>query len=319
MTPLVSIIIPTYNRDHLIGETLDSILAQTYTNWECIVVDDGSTDKTSELLDKYCKKDTRFQYHQRPKDRLKGANSCRNYGFELSSGVYINWFDSDDLMSMDHIGKKVAVLNKNIACDFCVCRTQNFSGKFLKSNLLTISKNDLTGNLYEDYILGRFSILMIAPLWRRVVFENKKLFDEELKQSQDLDLYSRIIYENRKIVYLPEVLIYVRRSNDSITTKNNNINIDVHSFLEVKKRIVDRTPKNTQIRNFNIKLVMWLFRYKLTNKNYQDCEKCLEFVKSQIKRKSNMSRINLMKVIWFYKVFKFFKRGDTRFKFLLKL
>lgn len=84
--PLVSIIIPTYNRAHLIGETLDSVLAQIYTNWECIVVDDGSTDSTAELLAFYVEKDSRFQYHHRPKDRLKGANACRNYGFELSRG-----------------------------------------------------------------------------------------------------------------------------------------------------------------------------------------------------------------------------------------
>ena len=58
--PLVSIIIPTYNRAHLIGETLDSVLVQTYTHWECIVVDDGSTDGTDALLATYCKKDSRF-------------------------------------------------------------------------------------------------------------------------------------------------------------------------------------------------------------------------------------------------------------------
>ena len=96
--PIVSIIIPTYNRAHLISETLDSILTQTYTHWECIVVDDGSDDSTAELLAGYCKKDARFQYHQRPNDRPKGANACRNYGFELCKGEYINWFDSDDLM-----------------------------------------------------------------------------------------------------------------------------------------------------------------------------------------------------------------------------
>ena len=69
--PLVSIIILTYNRAHLIGETLDSVLAQTYTHWECIVVDDGSTDATDEVLATYVEKDSRFQYHHRPKDRQK--------------------------------------------------------------------------------------------------------------------------------------------------------------------------------------------------------------------------------------------------------
>ena len=62
-SPLISIIIPTYNRAHIIGETLDSIIAQTYTNWECIVVDDGSSDNTAEVMAKYIVKDSRFRYY----------------------------------------------------------------------------------------------------------------------------------------------------------------------------------------------------------------------------------------------------------------
>ena len=98
MNPLVSIIIPTYNRANLIGETLNSIKAQTYTNWECIVVDDGSTDQSDRVLEIYCKKDHRFQFYNRPEKRPKGANACRNYGFKKSKGVYILFFDSDDFM-----------------------------------------------------------------------------------------------------------------------------------------------------------------------------------------------------------------------------
>ena len=95
---LVSIIIPTYNRAHLISETLHSIIAQTYTYWECIVVDDGSTDNTEEILKNYIKKDKRFQYHQRPKDKPKGANACRNYGISISNGDFLLVMDSDDLL-----------------------------------------------------------------------------------------------------------------------------------------------------------------------------------------------------------------------------
>src|SRR5690606_10858035 len=95
---LISIIIPTYNRAHIIGETLDSILAQTYTHWECIVVDDGSTDGTAHLMAGYMERDTRFRYYHRPVERPKGPCSCRNYGFEQSKGDYVNFFDSDDLL-----------------------------------------------------------------------------------------------------------------------------------------------------------------------------------------------------------------------------
>lgn len=319
MNPLVSIIIPTFNRSHLIGETLDSILAQTYTNWECIVVDDGSTDDTDKLLAAYCKKDSRFQYHHRPNDRLKGANACRNYGFELCKGEYVNWFDSDDLMINTRLEKQINVFKNSLDIDYTVCSTQNFVGKFETKNLGKISKNILTKNLYEDYILGKFSILMIAPIWKKKVLNKYNLFDESIQQSQDLELYSRIIFDNQNMVFLPDVLIYVRRNNNSITTLNNSINIHTDSFLEVKKRILARTPNNKRIKFFNIKLVLWLFRYNLSNKKYLDSEKCLKFVKNQIKNESNSLKISLMRVTFFYYIFKFIGRGDTRFKFLLKL
>ena len=86
MCPLVSIIIPNYNRADLIVETLNSIIAQTYTNWECIVVDDGSTDDSIKVIDEYSKLDPRIYLYIRPNHKRKGANSCRNYGLEMSRG-----------------------------------------------------------------------------------------------------------------------------------------------------------------------------------------------------------------------------------------
>ena len=106
-TPLVSIIIPIFNRENLIKETLDSILQQSYLNWECIIVDDGSTDKTIEVVRNYIKKDSRFNLFQRPLNRLKGGNAARNFGFEKSKGQLIQWFDSDDIMLSNFITEKV--------------------------------------------------------------------------------------------------------------------------------------------------------------------------------------------------------------------
>jgi len=100
---LVSVIIPAYNRADLVEETLDSILNQTYTNWECILVDDGSTDGTIQLLKEYALKDPRFIVLSRDDDRKKGANACRNIGLENAKGDYIIFFDSDDLMTPHHI------------------------------------------------------------------------------------------------------------------------------------------------------------------------------------------------------------------------
>ena len=124
--PLVSIIIPTYNRAHLIGETLDSVLAQTYQNWECLVVDDGSTDGTKSVISQYITNDGRIKFFKRPENKPKGANACRNIGLNEAQGKYIVFFDSDDLMYIDFIEKQAKTLKDNEELDFCA----NFSSFF---------------------------------------------------------------------------------------------------------------------------------------------------------------------------------------------
>lgn len=316
---MISIIIPTYNRAKLIPETLDSVLIQTYENWECIIVDDDSSDNTQKVVNGFMKKDSRFQYYQRPIDRSKGANACRNYGFEKSKGEYVQFFDSDDIMHPNHLKLKVEVLKSKKELHLCTCHTQNFHSSFEASNLGEVSKNVPTGNIYEDYILGKCSILMITPIWRRSVLEKKTLFDEDLMQSQDMELYSRILLKHENIEILPEILIYVRRNNDSISTLKGKMNIHLDSYLEVKRRVLQQSPENFKINEAIVKMVLGVFRYKLASKEYQECKKCLDFIRDYTTDTSIQFRYAFFRIRLFFHVFKFIGRGDTRFKFLLKL
>ncbi|RXG13769.1 glycosyltransferase involved in cell wall biosynthesis [Leeuwenhoekiella aestuarii] len=189
---LVSIIIPTYNRANLIRETLDSILAQTYTNWECIVVDDGSTDGTDKLLAEYVAKDSRCQYHHRPKDRPKGANACRNYGFELSKGEYVNWFDDDDLMLSHKLQEGVKELEKGLP-NFMICQSEIYSLKENRTQGLRCQKL-VSQNPLDDYIQFKIFWLTGAPLWKKKFLKKNRIyFNEQLYQSQDYDYHIRIL------------------------------------------------------------------------------------------------------------------------------
>ncbi|RXG26915.1 glycosyltransferase family 2 protein [Leeuwenhoekiella marinoflava] len=222
--PLVSIIIPTYNRAHLIGETLDSVLAQTYTNWECIVVDDGSTDETDKVLAGYVEKDSRFQYHHRPNDRPndrpKGANACRNYGFELSNGEYIQWFDSDDLMVNTKLEKQLNLLNKS-EFDFCVCNALRFDSK--KHKELDIPEFELkSANNFSSYLRLEIIWLTSSPLWNRNLLKKfYSLFNEELQAAQEWEFYCRILNRFGNYAVVNEPLIYLRQHNGSISSSYN--------------------------------------------------------------------------------------------------
>lgn len=218
---LVSIIIPTYNRGHLIHETLDSVLEQTYTNWECIVVDDGSTDTTEVVLKTYVSKDVRFQYHKRPTDRKKGANACRNYGFELSKGDYINWFDSDDLMHSDKLLLQVKAL-ENSNYNFSVCQSLVFENSV--ENILGLKSVHLSSkDVFYDYLTQKISWLTSAPIFKRKFFNKfEYLFDEELQAAQEWEFFARILGLCKDYNVINEPLVFLRQHEDSITYKGGN-------------------------------------------------------------------------------------------------
>ena len=233
MTSLISIIIPTYNRAHLIGETLDSVLAQTYSTWECIVVDDGSTDTTAEVMREYVKKDSRFQYHQRPENKVKGPNSCRNYGFELSKGEYVKWFDSDDVMLPYLLEKQVLSFAKNVEMSVCKLSYFDFEKRIsIRENII------YPKNLIEDYLVGNVTFYISGPLWQRIFLEKQKqLFDESLTNLDDWDFNLRMLYQKPNITYNNEVLILYRVHADSLSQEINKLAFtEIQSEFEARRK-----------------------------------------------------------------------------------
>ena len=224
--PLVSIIIPTYNRSKVICETLDSVLAQTYENWECIIVDDGSTDNTDEIITDYIKKDSRFQYYHRPIDRPKGGNAARNFGFEISKGDYVNWFDSDDIMFPDFINEKIncfsdvtqAVLNKIRYSNYELTRFRNV--KFAFSN---------PQNLFYHYGMEEIEIQTCCLMWKHSFLKGKMLFDENIERYQDNEFHLRMLALKPKINIISKVLATIRGGN------GNPIQISSTDTLSKKK------------------------------------------------------------------------------------
>lgn len=243
---LVSIVIPTYNRGSLIGETLDSVLAQTYKNWECIVVDDGSTDETSEVMKRYLDKDSRFQYHHRPKNRPKGANTCRNYGFELSKGKYIQWLDSDDILGKAKLGSQLSLFNKEASSNLAICRWSTFTVSIDKSKL----QND--SNLYkfhegiESFLkaLGNSEGYLppLAYLMSSKLAREAGKWDESLIINQDGDFFIRVLCKCGKILYSEEAQVFYRVGNSLKTSKISSKDKAVAAVESWKMIIRDLSP-----------------------------------------------------------------------------
>ena len=211
--PLVSIIIPVYNREHLITATLDSVLGQTYHNWECILVDDGSNDNSIEIVNTYCKKDSRFIFFQRPSNRNKGGNAARNYGFEVCSGEFVNWVDSDDILSPNFISKKISSI-ANFDC--VISKFQLF--KNTTDNIVSVeNRAKITPSLLDDFVTLKVSWYTFDPMWKKTFLENKDLFDETLLKGQDRDFHIRILMLNPNIKIIDDYLYFYRINPVSIS------------------------------------------------------------------------------------------------------
>ena len=219
MQPLISIIIPTYNRSHLIGETLGTIQGQTYQNWECVVVDDGSNDYTEELMSYYCSTDPRIKFHHRPKHLPKGGNVCRNYGYKMSKGKYIQWFDSDDLMEKESLQVKLDTI-KDHQCDFVIAKLINmFPDNRLEEQNYNRKNQKI---LFEDYLFRRINWMTPDPLVTRDVLEKFNLsFNEIMRSDQEYNFYSKMLACTVNGFYIDKVLTKRRMHNNSIQSGVN--------------------------------------------------------------------------------------------------
>lgn len=241
-SPLVSIIIPTYNRAHLIGETLDSVLAQTYTNWECIVVDDGSTDDTTIVLNNYCNHDQRFQYHQRPLNKPKGANACRNYGLQLAKGQYVVFFDSDDLMTPNHLEVKLKAIKQH-DCQYVIAKTAYFNHPI---------NNNILENQYKNnhQRISAYKFATHKMIWQTPdVLLNLELaksiqFNEALQSGQEYNYFSKLCLASVDAIFIDEVLTLRRYHPQSIRAnlRSNRLQTTLsffntywHTYLDTQK------------------------------------------------------------------------------------
>ena len=192
---MISIIIPSFNKAQYISETLDSLLHQTYTNWEAVVVDDGSTDNSIKIIEAYCKKDNRIKLFQR--QRLpKGGSTCRNIGVENSQGEYNVFLDADDVLVSKSLENRVNQFKRFSDNDFLV-----FSGgTFYK----TVGDSDSkwippSGIHLQQFLSHTLPWNISLPIWRKSFLQDLGGFDEAYPRLQDVELHTRaLMAENVK-------------------------------------------------------------------------------------------------------------------------
>jgi len=243
--PRVSIILPTYNRAGLIMETIQSIQQQTYSNWELIIVDDGSDDNTAEIILQL--KDERIHFIKA--GRIGIGGKIKNLGLEKANGEFIAFNDSDDLWDKTKIEKQVAALQKYSDAGFCLTGGYNFKkidepiDFFYKQNEGSRFDNIFT-LIFKSQVAAFVQALMIRKSCLRVI----GVFKEE-KSFSDLDFIVGLAL-NFKAIIIYEPLVFRRLHDDNyiITTWEKSYNEGRAIIRENKNLLPEKTYKNAMFR-----------------------------------------------------------------------
>jgi colanic acid/amylovoran biosynthesis glycosyltransferase len=212
-SPRVTIIIPTHNRSTLIGRGIESVLSQSYQDFELIIIDDGSDDDTESVVQHYVDQNPgTIHYVYIP---WGGASVARNKGVELAQGEYIAFLDSDDYWHPDKLVKQVAFLDAHPHVGFVHTRCQiQLTDAYAPVNMVPVS--DIPANDSDDYLRGDRTISMTVMIRREIILQSRG-FDETFLTTQDTELWTRLA-KKTQLALLDEVLAYVRRHTQHLSS-----------------------------------------------------------------------------------------------------
>ncbi len=218
---LVSIITPTYNCGKFIARTLDSVIAQTYGNWEMIIVDDRSTDDTRAVVEEYMARDSRIKY--RLLDENSGAAVARTVAMQMAEGAYMAFLDSDDIWLPDKLERQINWMEEKGYAFSCTAYEQideedNSLGRIIK----TVKKTDYN-RLLLDCPVGNSSVVYSVEKMGRFEVPN-------IRKRNDDALWLQMLKKEKYIWGMPEVLMRYRIRKNSISSNKLSV-IKYHWIL----------------------------------------------------------------------------------------
>ncbi len=209
MQPRISIIIPCFNGEKYIRETLDCLQKQTIDDWECVIVNDGSTDNSLEILKEYAAMDSRYKYIDK---KNEGPAIARNTAIAASSGKYILPLDADDLIAPSYAEKAIDYLETHQKCKLVYCKAQFFGNRNGIVNLPVYSFKELP---YENSIF-------CSCIYRKGDFDKTLGYNPNMAfRNEDWDFLLSFLDENDDVFCLPETLFFYRQHG---VTRNHNAN-----------------------------------------------------------------------------------------------
>ena len=269
--PLISVIVPCYNQAQYLDECLQSVLDQTYPNWECIIVNDGSPDNTEEVAKKWLAKDSRFKYYYK---KNGGLSSARNYGLDKSIGEFIQLLDCDDYLEKNKFKNQANQFNDSI--DIYIAGYRYFEDSEGIKNKRILGRNNFLPEVCllpddkKDIKLlfkNKNPFVVSAPLFRKSVFDIVGVFNENLTSLEDWEFNFRCALHDmvfKHTGYNKEDKVLIRLHDNSMMRNQLNMEKNSATFKAVfrkNKMFIDHfgTTEYLSKNNFNYKEKIALF------------------------------------------------------------
>lgn len=302
MSSLVSIIIPCYNQGEFLNATIKSIVNQSFVNWECLLINDGSTDNTEEIVKQWSTKDSRIKYFYK---KNEGLSSARNLGLDRAKGDYIQFLDSDDVLHSSKL--KVSIdLFKNHSIDIAISNFNVFSSieKLLPPYCI------LSQELFNfDAILYKwdssFTIPIHCGLFKGDLFTNFR-FPEHLKAKEDWIMWVSLFKDKKsKVLYINKPLALYRRNIKGMT-KSSNMLPEYLKAIEYLKTILN----DDEFEKLYLELISRHFKHVDLLKNRLQDVKVSNSYQTGLMIKKALKFFGLLK--FFRKIFPFFLKFKSQ-------
>jgi len=263
---LVSIIVPCFNQAHYLDECLESVINQTYTNWECIIVNDGSPDQTAEVAKQWVEKDSRFIYLKKENG---GLSSARNAGISLAQGVYILPLDADDKISYDYLELGIREFNKNLSLKVVYCQAEKFGTDNIQFSLKEFSLKKLAFN----------NMIFCSAFFKKKDWKEAGGYDETMIHGfEDWDFWITLLKNDGEVKRIEKTCFYYRSTPNSMSSLlNETTKISIYRYLSLKHadfyisqmgsfhEINERLVKADYFINYRMKNSTFLFKTIIKN------------------------------------------------------
>ena len=225
--PTVSVNLCCYNSEKYLRETLDSIVNQTYRDWELVVIDDGSKDSTASIINEYINRGYPISYHYQEN---RGLGYSRNRALEFSRGKYIAFIDHDDIWMADKLEKQIRVIESRPDIDFVYSNYYRLIAYAGNRRVLALKGNQPEGFVFDAFVYKYDVFISSVIVTRRSLESLATLFDERFNQIEELDLFLRLLYTH-KAAYIGEPLAVYRIHEDMTTLKSPELAPKEYQYL----------------------------------------------------------------------------------------